>query len=781
MADLIVNTEDKTAIADIGYKTKLVVGGDYKTKFLPNANLSFERKTLDEFYLNVNAKDITVSDEKESLSSTSEIKVGDRTDRFYIDDDGNLEYEIELDKKPISNKVELEIKCSTTLEFFHQSELTEKEKETSIRPDDITNSYAIYCNKKDNKYLNGKVCHIKRSFVLDKNKKKIWCEQLISVKDGVGTWKITIPEEVYNNEKLYPLIVAPTLGATAAGGSTKTFEGPAYGFASHRTASASGTCTKIGGFFYSESGSDWDVKLALYDDDSGNGEPQAQLQAEASLSVPAGQRDTDGAIEVDYTAEFDAEKLWIAVVSSYNYVGWYYDSGDTNERCRETLATSNDLPAVWGTQTQSKHTDRLSLYVKYETGGGSPSILPIKFTLGQIEHKPNIVLHDFPYKTGSTLYSRFFWNCFTDTPSLTGETTTVTLNTDAVTSNDGLYIPVGSYASITCTDGNNIDFDEGCISFDFKDDNLSSDSYGAFFSDHSSNAQFSLYPYSLISHVKFAFYFAGTRVVFIYPSSPIKTTGEWNHIKIYFKKSDYAILWINGIKEIGQTWNNGNGGADEVLVSGTPTTTVLRIGSMPSSYEIGGTFKNFMITNDVIQDYGAYFTGNSGTTQLDDGMYHKDITYANSDGTSLDIGVTSYSTVTGNIDADEGSMSFWFDPDDYAADTDLFGAAATMMIEWDDSDDDILFTYGSVSIRTTSTLSGGDNHIKVTWEASGEITLEANGVAETAVTASTAPTLDASFTIDSSITDIFVTSSKGTPQIPCAGKIPLDMPIVRND
>ena len=185
--------------------------------------------------------------------------------------------------------------------------------------------------------------------------------------------------------------------------------------------------------------------------------------------------------------------------------------------------------------------------------------------------------------------------------------------------------------------------------------------------------------------------------------------------------------------------------------------------------------------NSPINCFGAFFTGNSGTTQLDDGMYHKDITYFNSDGSTLDIGVTSYSTVAGNIDANEGSISLWFDSDDYSADTDLFGASSTMMIEWDDSDDDILFTYGSVSIRTTSTLSSGDNHIKVTWEASGEITLERNGVAETAVSASTAPSLDASFTIDSNITDIYITSDKGTPQIPCAGKIALDIPIVRND
>ena len=215
--------------------------------------------------------------------------------------------------------------------------------------------------------------------------------------------------------------------------------------------------------------------------------------------------------------------------------------------------------------------------------------------------------------------------------------------------------------------------------------------------------------------------------------------------------------------------------------SSIPMATTLYIGNQSTNDAdyLHSTLKDLRWFSEPILPYGAYFTGNSGADQL--AYAHKDITYFNSDGTSLDIGVTSYSTVAGNIDADEGSMSLWFDPDDYSSDTDLFGAASTLMIEWDGSDSDILFTYGSASIRTTSTLSGGDNHIKVTWEASGEITLERNGVAETAVSASTAPSLDASFTIDSDITDIYITSDKGTPQIPCAGKIALDMPIVRND
>ena len=226
MADLIKDIElkpdllTKTAETNLGYNAKIVVGGSDPLKFVPNINASFERKVGDEFYFNVNANDVLVSGEIAVISKETEITVGDRTDKFYVDPDGFLEYEIILNKKPDSNKINLKIQCSPVLEFWHQAVLTPEEiaEVGNRRPDDIINSYAIYCGKGNNEYQTGKVAHIKRSWVEDSTKQRQWCEQEIVVDKGVGIWTITIPDSVYNSNN-YPLIIGPKFGYETQGAS----------------------------------------------------------------------------------------------------------------------------------------------------------------------------------------------------------------------------------------------------------------------------------------------------------------------------------------------------------------------------------------------------------------------------------------------------------------------------------------------------------------------------------------------------------------------------------
>lgn len=213
--------------------------------------------------------------------------------------------------------------------------------------------------------------------------------------------------------------------------------------------------------------------------------------------------------------------------------------------------------------------------------------------------------------------------------------------------------------------------------------------------------------------------------------------------------------------------------------NGTPSSsnpTKVTIGAMQDRTLPGDYILISLHSFDTpILPYGAYFTGNGSVIPA---VAHKDITFYNSDGTSLDIGTGSYTQVSGNIDNSIGSMSFWFDPVTLSSDTDLYVAGTLFQVEWDDSDNDVVFTYGSVSIRTATTLSSGDNHVKIGWKASEEMTLTVNGVSETPVTASTAPTLDSSMSFNSTLEKIFITDDPNTPQIPCAGSTALHAPIM---
>jgi len=157
MTDLTIQnlepkSDDKTATASLGYQADIVVGGSDPKKFVPNINCSFRRKFLDEFFLNINADDVLVSDEKETIEeNNAEIKVGDRTDKYFVDDNDCLEYQIILDSKTVSNEITLKIECSPVLKFVHQQQFsTEEQSEGWILDPDIENSYAIYCDKANN-------------------------------------------------------------------------------------------------------------------------------------------------------------------------------------------------------------------------------------------------------------------------------------------------------------------------------------------------------------------------------------------------------------------------------------------------------------------------------------------------------------------------------------------------------------------------------------------------------------------------------------------------------
>ena len=152
MADLLASNiiklpgkaEYKTSLFYGPASASVVLGGKDETtgsKFVPNINAA---KWDDECWLNINYPE-AIHDEKETwVDGAVSISVGDNTHRYYIKD-GRLEYEIEFAKRPPSDIVTLNLAFSEGLQFYHQPELTQEEKdEGCYRPDNVINSYAVY-------------------------------------------------------------------------------------------------------------------------------------------------------------------------------------------------------------------------------------------------------------------------------------------------------------------------------------------------------------------------------------------------------------------------------------------------------------------------------------------------------------------------------------------------------------------------------------------------------------------------------------------------------------
>ena len=269
----IKQINDTTYTADgLGdVKPSVLIGGKATDKFIPNVNASFYD---DEFFINLNRKGKPAVSGK---SSSAEI-VGDDKDIFHIDDQGRLKWDIEFGECPKSLTLSWEIKCSDAIEFYYQGPLTEEEiKDGCVRPDEIVGSYAVYCNKANNKYKTGKLCHIPRPFVIDANGSREWCDMLIT--DGVLT--ITLPE-LFMQSAVYPVRLDPTIGYTTAGASSAASSRYLESINDSVTMPVNGTASKVYAYMKG-SGADHSALLGFYNASSGL--PASLVDGNKSVTV----------------------------------------------------------------------------------------------------------------------------------------------------------------------------------------------------------------------------------------------------------------------------------------------------------------------------------------------------------------------------------------------------------------------------------------------------------------------------------------------------------------
>ena len=142
--------------------------------------------------------------------------------------ENGYEWEIILKQKPPTNIFSYTIE-SNDLDFWYQPKLTQKEIDGgAFRPDNVVGSYAIYHKtKKNNEYKTGKFGHIYRPNVIDADGNEIWAEFNKDLND-THILTITIPQAFLDTAK-YPVIIDPTFGEEAGGGTQQNIEDAIYG------------------------------------------------------------------------------------------------------------------------------------------------------------------------------------------------------------------------------------------------------------------------------------------------------------------------------------------------------------------------------------------------------------------------------------------------------------------------------------------------------------------------------------------------------------------------
>jgi hypothetical protein len=258
------------------------VGGRTIEKAIPQININ---KWADECFLNFNTKNVEVDKQKfERNGDNVDLTVGDEKHRYYIRPDGKLEYEIHLASKPGTEVIEFDLMFSPDLQFSKQPTLQDEWAAspnigmtlneflaTHERPDNVINSYAVYWPRGSgwNEKKTGKVCHIYRPTLTDKNGNWIWAEwQLQHGETGRALFELRM-DQAWLNQAVFPVVVGPTFGVTSVGGSQGGYGFDEMAVSAMSAPPSSGTTDTFHHHCHNDNGVDKNFCVGLYTQNAG--------------------------------------------------------------------------------------------------------------------------------------------------------------------------------------------------------------------------------------------------------------------------------------------------------------------------------------------------------------------------------------------------------------------------------------------------------------------------------------------------------------------------------
>lgn len=280
-------TEYNAVVNTADVRTDIKIGGT-GDKFVPNINM---RKWNDEAWLNINHSDIVNAEKETLIDGKAEIEIGNNIHKYYIDENGHLEYEIVLKTKPISNKIELGLDFPIGLLFHYQDTLENDYKrdndgcqalaeylEKHKRPDNVIGSYYVRWNKKNNRYKTGKFCHIYRPQLTDSHNTKRWA--------GINIENHKLIIDCDFTGLIFPVIIDPTIGYTTDGGSDGA--GEDFIRICRYACGETGTCNPGTFYVHLEEQGETGFRGVVYSDNSGTAVNEAKISSsEAEGTAPA--------------------------------------------------------------------------------------------------------------------------------------------------------------------------------------------------------------------------------------------------------------------------------------------------------------------------------------------------------------------------------------------------------------------------------------------------------------------------------------------------------------
>lgn len=397
--------EDKKSVADL-YAQNETIKGKYRlennalVKTKDDTRVTVGDKNASEFTPTFTLEKwgetkVTVTPELGTLSAPEAKFDGDKVvygdnktqARFYelpksetLPDSG-YEIDVVLAEKPKSNVVSFAID-SENLDFFYQPALNEDEGADGLectatqcvdsegqvvleRPEHVVGSYAAYYKDgvmhskiggKD--YKTGKAFHIYRPKISDSAGNEVW--GTLAIKKGKLT--VTVPEE-FLESAIYPIIVDPTFGYGAAGGSSHTNNQDIL--ASKQTSpSDMGTVTSVSFYMQNSQATNRSAKGVILASST-----QTILTNGVSSAATIAPVSTVWATSTFGTAPtLSASTAYLlGAICNTSFCSSRYDSGSNGDGWADT---SNDYATPTNPTDGSQNNRRYSVYVTYTAVSG---------------------------------------------------------------------------------------------------------------------------------------------------------------------------------------------------------------------------------------------------------------------------------------------------------------------------------------------------------------------------------------------------------------------------
>lgn len=353
---------------------EMMLGANEEQKFKPEIKL--EKWNGEENLIVKVADEVEDKATKNGDKTISKSKDGKKEFHFYTktkeeigSEKGGFEYELILKEKPDTNIFIWQLENWEDLNFYYQDKIKDgqaqkradrdgtslEEAKRIIMPENVIGSYAVYHKtKKDNQYMVGKLFHIYRPKITDKNGDWIW--GILNVKDGELT--ITVDNNWLDNAR-YPVSVDPTFGSTDVG-AVHDWSTGSYTTGAKYTSpvDANGTVTKMS--WYTERYLADDVYKGTLYDTSGN---LITNGVGGATLCPASAGWTDSTFSTPPSITASTEYLLTVTTASGDEMEYWYDN-DTSYGIFDETGINYASPGSIDATDQGNWID--SMYATYE-------------------------------------------------------------------------------------------------------------------------------------------------------------------------------------------------------------------------------------------------------------------------------------------------------------------------------------------------------------------------------------------------------------------------------